>query len=150
MSQSTLARVHAAFPDTSPNLKAHGFVNVYNAGLRGGFKTVREGDVILATRERDGFRLEIDLQAALTSNEGSRINTGGMQYPYTGIDQRNKFFLPAGAIKCKVRTGADQMEEIACEGFLCLTSKEIRVDCVDLETHYYFWYVIGANCMAYC
>ena len=154
MQQTSLARALAAFPASSPNLKAHGFVNQHNAGMRGMFKTVREGNTIIATRERDGFRLEIDLEAALNSNEGSRTACAamGMPYPYAGINNTSKFFLPAGAITCKVRTGdgAEGLKDIVCEGYMCLESKEIKIDCIDMENHAYFWYVIGPNCMAFC
>ena len=154
--QSNLARALAAFPDSSPNLKAHGLVNQYQApGLRGMFKTIREYNTIIATREKDGFRMEIDVGAALASNEPSRttcMELCGMRYPYPEIDSVNRFFLPASAIKCKVRVadGDNGMEDIVCEGYICLRSKEIKVDCIDLKRHAYFWYVIGANCMAFC
>ena len=154
--EAALARAHAAFPSTSPNLKAHGLVNQYqDAGLRGMFKTIREENKIIATRDRDGFRLEINLETALNSTEGSRtdcMQLCGMQYPYPEIDQTHRFFLPAGAITCKVRVadGDNGMEDLVCEGYMCLRSKEIKVDCIDLRRHAYFWYVIGANCMSFC
>jgi hypothetical protein len=145
--QSTLSRALAAFPDSSPNLRAHGFVNMYHSpGLRGQFKTVRENNTITATRERDGFRLEIDLEAAFTSNETSRLPE--TQYPYD-IDNVSTFFIPAHAITCKVRVSDTDMEDLACEGFVCFDTNTMKIDCLDLDRHYYFWYAIGTNCMAF-
>ena len=119
------------------------------------FKTIRENNTIIATREKDGFRMEIDVGAALASDEPSRttcMELCGMRYQYPEIDNVNRFFLPASAIKCKVRVadGDNGMEDLVCEGYMCLQSKEIKVDCIDLKRHAYFWYVIGANCMAFC
>lgn len=145
--QSNLDRIHAAFP---ARIKSHGFVNERSPGLRGNFVTVKEGDKLITTRAADNFRLEIDLAAALTSNEGSRTDCMalcGVMYPYPGINNTDRFFIPASAIVCRTPTKDEEMAELVCEGYICLETKIVRIDCAD---HLPFWFAIGDGCMAFC
>ena len=153
--QQALDNVYAEFDETAPNLPAWGFVNCYDSGLRGGFKTVRQGGKFIATRDADGFFLELDLVAALTSNEGSA--TGCARFPYPGINSTTKFFLPRSAIRCKVRDPtSNELVDIECEGYMesvdvfgrVLTT--IKMDCLDMRNHAYFWYAIGRSARTFC